>query len=85
MAEKIERYQFRNLDQMDKAVMKAFSSLESEAVHYEKGLIVAFEPTGSMLFDTTVRECFAAYGGTMIASTNQTPSNISTVAGISSR
>lgn len=85
MAEKIERYQFSDLDKMDKAVMKAFSSRESEAVHYEKGLIIAFEPTGYMLFDKIVRECFTAYGGKKIAALNQTPSNTSTVTAVSSR
>ena len=66
MAEKIERYQFSDLDKMDKAVMKAFSSRESNLVHYEKGLIVAFRPTGSLLFDRAVRDSFAVYGGVEI-------------------
>lgn len=85
MAEKFERYQFSDLGKMDKAVMKAFSSLENDAVHYEKGLVVVFEPTGSFLFDRMVRECFAAYGGEKIPTVKKTTANSTTVSVASSR
>ena len=85
MAGKIERYRFSDLDAMDKAVMKAFSSRENEAVYYEKGLIVSFMPTGSTFFDETVRACFAAYGGKEITDSNKVPSDGNTSATVSSK
>lgn len=67
MSKKEERYQFESLDAMDKAVRKAFGTRETDMAHYEKGLIVVFHPTNSLLFDKAIRKQLVDNGGQMIS------------------
>lgn len=64
---KAERYKFPSLEKMDKAVLAAFNCYDSNSCSYEKGLIVSFTPTRSLLFDTRIRSTFAKYGGKLIS------------------
>ena len=61
-----EKYQFPSLEKMDKAIIAAFNSYESNSCSFEKGLILSFTPTKSLIFDTQIRSTFIKYGGKLI-------------------
>lgn len=60
--QKISKWHFQSLDKMECAVKKAFGTLESDSVHFCKGLIVEFFETESLAFNEQVTDCFKKYG-----------------------
>ena len=84
MEENGERYQFESLEAMDKAVRKAFGTRETELAHYEKGLIVVFHQTGSLLFDRAIRSQLIRNGGCFL-SPKTIPEPVSTEDSVSPR
>ena len=62
-----EKYRFNNVNDMEKAAVKAFGSVESMNCYYEKGLILNFRPTGSLIYDSNARAMIKKYGGEEIS------------------
>ena len=60
--QKISKWHFQSLDKMECAVKKAFGTLESDSVHFCKGLIVEFFETEYSAFNQQVTSCFQEYG-----------------------
>ena len=60
--QKISKWHFQSLDKMECAVKKAFGTLESDSVHFCKGLIVEFFETEYLAFNQQVTSCFQEYG-----------------------
>ena len=62
----VERYQFKCLEDMDRATKIAFGSHESSIIYFEKGLILCFMPVGSKIFDGNIRKKLTECGGVLI-------------------
>lgn len=61
-----EKYRFKTLEQLDRATIQAFGSYENSSCSFEKGLVLVFQPVGSLIHDTQVRDIISKYGGQLI-------------------
>lgn len=61
-----EKYRFETLEQLDRATVRAFGTHENSSCSFEKGLILVFQPVGSLIHDSQVREIISQYGGKLI-------------------